>query len=145
MCLPAEALVNCSTSATGVNFGTYNPLAAGALAANGTLSVTCTLLSGGATSVPLTVTVSTGSSGSFALRRTQSGTSLLNYNLFYNTTFTQIAGDGTGGSFFLQGSFTLTPSSPTVTGSATLFGRITALQDVAAGSYQDTLVITVTY
>jgi spore coat protein U-like protein len=142
---PAQALVNCSASASGVNFGIYNPLNAAVALSTGTISITCTLLSGGATTVPLRVDLSAGSSGSFATRLLRSPPNTLGYNLFWSAAYTQVWGDGTGGSFYGTGSLFLNPGNPTRTANGAMYGRIPALQDVNPGSYLDTIIVTVTY
>jgi len=76
----------------------------------------------------------------------KSGTNTLSYNLYFDAAFTQIRGDGTGGSQVGGGTLTLTPSSRTQSVPAsTIYGRIPAGQDVAAGNYSDTIIVTVTY
>jgi spore coat protein U-like protein len=60
----------------------------------------------------------------------------LNYDLYFNSTRTQIWGDGTAGTVvwstgFLSG-----------TRSHTVYGRIPALQNVTIGAYTDTVIVT---
>ena len=145
MPLAAGAVVSCSVTATGPAFGVYNPLNATPTYANSTVQVSCTLLSGGATTVTLVSSYSTGASGSYALRSMLSGANVLGYNLFYDAAYTQIRGNGTGGSQTGGATLNLTPATPTQTASGTIYGRIPAGQDVAAGSYADTIVVTITY
>lgn len=141
----AAAAVSCTVSATGPLFGIYNPLSATPTYANGQVQATCTLLSGGATTVNLVSSYSTGHSGSYALRSMAAGTNILHYNLFFDAAYTQIRGDGTGGSQTGGASFSLTPGNPTQSTTSTIYGRIPASQDVAAGAYTDTIIVTVTY
>ena len=63
------------------------------------------------------------------------------YNLFLNAAFTQIWGDGTGGTstYFLHNP----PNKKDVP--VTVFSRIPAGQDVAVGGYGDTVVVTLEY
>ena len=77
----AVAAVSCTVTATGPAFGIYNPLSATPAYANGTVQVSCTLLSGGATTVNLVSSYSTGASGTYAMRTMVSGANTLNYNL----------------------------------------------------------------
>ena len=145
--LPALATgaVSCSASATGPAFGIYNPLGATPTYANGQVQVTCTLLSGGATTVNLVSSYSAGASGSYATRTMVIGANKLNYNLYFDAAYTQIRGDGTGGSQTGGASLALSPGNPTQTATGTIYGRIPAGQDVAAGAYADTIVVTITY
>jgi len=142
---PALAAVSCTTSATGPAFGIYNPLAGAALDSNGNIQVTCTLLSGGTTTVSPQVRLSMGSSSTFTPRTMISGTQKLNYNIYFSNAYSQIWGDGTGGTFYGVATLTLTTFGPTQQATGVLYGQIPAGQDVGAGSYLDTIVVTVTY
>ena len=141
----ANAAVSCTVSATGPAFGIYDPLSGSPNDANGIVTATCTLLSGGATTVNLVSSYSTGASGIYSPRTLVSGTSVLDYNLYFDAGYTEIRGNGTGGSLTGSASITLTPAQPTGQAQGTIYGRIFAGQDVAAGSYLDTIVVTVTY
>jgi spore coat protein U-like protein len=141
----AHAAVSCRVAATGPAFGTYSPTNTAATVANGTLTATCTLTGGTTTAVTLTSSYSTGSSGTFSSRVMLSGTSRLSYNLYYDAAYTQIRGDGTGGSQTGSATMTLTRAAPTQDVESTIYGRVTAGQDVAPGTYTDTITITVTY
>lgn len=141
----ALAVVSCSVAASGVAFGIYTALSATPLDSTGTVTVTCTLLSGGATTVNLTASLSAGSSGNFTTRTMLAGTSKLNYNLYWSNAYQQVWGDGTGGSYYGVASVPLTPANPTQQTSGTMYGRIGSGQDVAPGAYLDTIVVTVTY
>jgi spore coat protein U-like protein len=141
----AGAAVTCSVTATGPTFGIYNPLAGAPLLANGQVTASCTLTGTTSTTVSLVSSYSIGSGASYATRSMVSGTSRLNYNLYYDAAFSQIRGDGTGGSQTGGATFNLTRTNPTQSTNAVIYGRIPAGQDVAPGSYLDTIVVTVTY
>jgi spore coat protein U-like protein len=141
----ACAAVSCSVSAVGPAFGVYSPANASAALANGSITATCTLLSGGTTTVNLVSSYSTGSSGTYAARTMLSGTQALSYNLYFDAAYTQIRGNGTGGSSQGGATFTLTSSAPTGSTTSVIYGRVPALQDVGAGAYSDTIIVTVTY
>ena len=145
--LPALATgaVSCTVSSTGPVFGVYNPLSATPTYANSQIQASCTLVSGGATTVNMVSSYSAGNSGSYAMRYMLSGTNRLNYNLFFDAAYTQIRGDGTGGSQTGGASLTLTTANRTQSTTSTIYGRIPAGQDVAAGAYTDTIVVTITY
>lgn len=141
----ANAVVSCSVTATGPNFGIYNPLNVAPTLSNSQVTATCTLVSGGNTTVRLTSSYSIGSGSSYALRTLRSGTNVLNYNLYFDAAYTQIRGNGTGGSQTGGATFNLTRSRPTQSTTSVIYGRIPAGQDVAAGTYADTIVVTITY
>jgi spore coat protein U-like protein len=141
----AHAAVSCQVVATGPAFGTYNPTNTSATVANGTLTATCTLTSGNSATVTLTSSYSTGASGTFSSRVMLSGTNRLSYNLYFDAAYTLIRGDGTGGSQTGNGSMSLTRTAPTQEIQSTIYGRVTAGQDVAPGTYTDTITVTVTY
>jgi spore coat protein U-like protein len=144
-CAAVHAAATCTVSAVGPAFGVYNPLNAAPTLSNGTVTASCNYVSGGATTVTLVSSYSTGISGSYASRSMVSGVNRLSYNLYFDAAFTQIRGDGTGGS--QTGGATLTVSSTTRSASVsgTIYGRMPAGQNAVPGSYADTIVVTVTY
>jgi spore coat protein U-like protein len=142
---PLQAAVTCTVSATGPVFGIYSPLTATPTLSNGQVSASCTLTGNATTTVSLVSSYGTGSSGTYAARTMLSGASALSYNLYFDAAYSQIRGDGTGGSQTGGASFTLTSASRTQSTTSVIYGRIPALQDVAPGSYLDSIVVTVTY
>ncbi|NJC04376.1 spore coat protein U-like protein [Sphingomonas kaistensis] len=142
--LPAAAqactLCSCTTSSTSLSFGSYSPVTASPTDATAQVSINCT----GVVSLfgQVEITASPGASGA-ALQRTMShGGSTLRYNLYADPGRTQVLADGTGGTTTiatpLNGLLVFSTSAP-------VYGRITAGQWVASGSYADTIVITVQY
>jgi spore coat protein U-like protein len=138
--LPGAARAqSCSVSAAGVAFGGYNPQSATADDGTGTVSVAC---STSVTSVIVALTA--GNSGSYTTREMESGSNVLDYNLYTTTTRTTVWGIGSGGAPYV------TLSSGTVSGgqrhfSQTVYGRIPAAQNVRAGSYSDTITMIVVF
>jgi spore coat protein U-like protein len=134
--------ISCSVSATGVSFGTYNPVSPSALASTGSVTVSCSANGSGTDAA--TIALSTGSSGTYAARTMQSGTSTLSYNLYDNAAETMIWGNGNGASVIYN--FTISiQGSGTYQTTATVYGLIPAGQNVAPGSYTDTITVTVSY
>ncbi len=132
----ARADAACTVSTTGVNFGSYSVFNPAPTDTNGNLTVHCTGLN-----LIVTVTLSTGSSGTYAMRTLRRGAEALNYNLFADATRTSILGDGNGGTtdygwFLLIGNQTR---------NETIYGRIFAGQDVSVGNYTDTVLVTVNF
>lgn len=126
----------CTLSATSISFGTYDVFQVGPSDSTGTITYRCDNNDHG-----IRITISSGSSGTFASRTLQNGSETMAYNLFLNAAFTQVWGDGTGGTtaYFLHNP----PNKKDVP--VTVYSRIPAGQDVAVGSYGDTVVVTLEY
>src|ERR1700730_2545338 len=62
----AAVVFVCSVTATGINFGLYNPLNIAATTATGSWSVNCTATGTGSGTVSGTLSLSTGSSGTYS-------------------------------------------------------------------------------
>lgn len=141
--LAHAAVTSCTVTATGVAFGNYTPLAPTALTGTGTITATCTVTTHTNT---ITIDLSTGLSNVYATRTLVSGTNTLNYNLFLDAAYSQIWGNGTGGSVI--DTVTLTRhggGTQQITATATVYGAVAALQDPVPGSYADTITVTVNY
>lgn len=142
--LPATATalgLNCSVSAAGVAFGNYNPTDSSPTDATGNVHVRCTTI----ISVLSTTNISlnTGGSGSFAPRKLSSGANRLNYNLYKEVGKTTVWGDGTGGTGNWTDSLLIEVLGTNI--NHTIYGSIPAGQYVAAGSYTDTITVTVEF
>ena len=140
-----QAAATCTVSAVGPAFGVYNPLNPAPTLSNGSVTATCNYVSGGATTVTMASSYSAGSSGNYASRMMLSGVNRLNYNLYFDAAFTQIRGDGTGGSQTGGATLTVSSSSRTASATSTIYGRMPAAQNAVPGSYADTIVVTITY
>ena len=144
----AQAAVDCSVTASGVAFGTYDPSLGTADDSTGSIVVSCTYAGpGGSDTANYTVRLSTGTSGSFVPRKLSAGASQLNYNLFRDAARTQVWGNGTSGSFLVPGTMRVGPGqgNSTRTNTHDIFGRVPAQQDAAIGAYTDTIQVTVAY
>lgn len=129
----AEA--SCTVSTTSVNFGSYDVFDSAPTDSTGSITLRC---NGSARHVR--VEISRGGAPSVAVRFMNKGFEPLFYNLYQDASRTTIWGDGTGGSDYYVGD---PPNNRDLT--LTVFGRIHAGQDVSAGSYQDTVTVTVQY
>lgn len=139
--LSANALLaTCTVAATATSFSNYVATAATSDDGVGDVAVTCTALVVGLGSY--TVGLSTGS-GTYANRTLISGTKSLSYNLYSDPTRLIIWGDGTAGTQTMSDSYLilLTPT----TRHYTVYGRIPPGQSKPAGTYNDTVSVTVTY
>jgi spore coat protein U-like protein len=140
----AAVTFTCTVNATGVAFGTYNPLSPAGDSAVGSWTVTCNAIGSGSATVAGTLTLSTGSSGTYAARTMKSGSRALQYNIYASPSHIQVIGDGSAGTFALSDSGTVTAGQVyQITGS--MYGFMPPSQDLPAGSYTDSIVVTVTY
>jgi spore coat protein U-like protein len=140
----AATIFSCTASITAISFGAYNPLSGVGNAATGTLTVTCTATGTGSTTVTGTLTLSTGDSGSYTTRYMLSGTNKLDYNIYATPAYTQVIGNGTGGTYAPSESGTVY-AGQLYQVSLPLYGFVPASQNAAPGSYSDVIVATVTY
>ena len=128
----SEASAQCSISATAVSFGTYNVFATGNIDSIATVTVRC--------NNPRTVQVQLGRgqfAPSFSPRQMNLSGERLNYNLYFDSTRTQIWGDGTSGTVIWSAGVTAAADV-----SRTVYGRLFALQNVTVGAYADTVIVT---
>jgi spore coat protein U-like protein len=132
----ATVTANCTIAANPVAFGSINPLTGLAFDATGSLDVTCT------NGAPWTATADAGvgSGATLLTRRMTSSGNTLNYVLYTNSGRSIVWGSGSGGT----GSLTGTGNGAAQ--SVTIYGRVTAGQTSApAGTYADTVTVTITY
>jgi spore coat protein U-like protein len=144
----ATAASDCSVTASGVAFGTYDPSIATPDDSTGSVVVTCTYTGpGGSDTANYTVTLSTGTSGSYAPRKLAAGASRMDYNLFRDAARTQVWGNASAGTAIITGSLKVGPGAGNRTRTAThvIYGRIPQLQDADTGNYSDSILVTLTF
>jgi spore coat protein U-like protein len=147
-CPAAQALCtlvcSCNVSTTPLTFGTYNPLASSDLDSAGNVRVTC----GGAAglSIPVTLAISAGTSGSMTPRQMANGVRRLNYNVYVNAGYSTVWGDASGATSTQSAWIVLNALGLASPLDFPAYGRIPGGQtSVAPGNYADTLVVTLTY
>lgn len=144
----AHAAADCSITAVSLNFGTYDPVVTSADDSVGTVTVTCRHVSGGAERVNYSVTLSNGLFGTSATtRKMGAGTGRLGYNVFADPARTRVWGNGSNSTVIATGEMTVGPGAGngTKTFMHTVYGRIPQLQDAVPGTYNDTMVLTLTF
>lgn len=124
----------CSMSASALAFGAYDPTSGVDKTGTSTVNVTCTLLT------PYTVKLDGGSTNSSinARKMTDGAGHTITYQLYQDAAHLTVWGDATTGS----------ASAGTGTGVSlpgTTYGNIVAGQNVPAGSYSDTITVTLTF
>lgn len=120
----------CTVTVVNVAFGGYDVFQQQDSETTGSVNVSCD------SSASYVISLSAGF-GTFAARVMMNGSQELDYNLFTDPQRLTVWGDGTSG--------TTTVSATGTGGSYTVYGMIPALQNVSAGSYSDTITVTVTY
>ena len=140
MAVSATISANCTITAGALAFGAYDPIVANAtvpLPGTATLTVTCTNGSGTTITLGQGLTPAGGSTPAAPLRQMASGGNFLSYSLFQDVGLTTTWGDtaGTGVAYTGTG----------VAGSVTVYGQVAAGQNVPAGTYNDTVVATITF
>lgn len=130
----ATVNASCSISANPLAFGGYDPFSASPNDALTTLSATCTA------TTPYTVGLNagTGSGATVATRKMTSSSNTLNYSLYQDAARTTVWGSTIG-------TDTVAGTGIGTAQSLTVYGRIPASQNVPAGNYNDTIIVTITY
>ncbi len=131
---PPTSGPTCTVSAgSAIAFGAYDPFSPAPLDSVGTLTLDCPI------GQVATVTLGTGQAGTFSPRALRGpGGAALGYNLYLDAQRTRVWGDGTGGTF--TGPFDSRKGKQ-----VSIFARAFAGQDVPAGAYADTVVVTVEF
>jgi spore coat protein U-like protein len=125
----------CEVSApNNLNFGTVTFLDT-ALAGTVDFSVRCT----SGTNGTISLNGGIGCSGTVATRTMESGANSVNYSLYMNNSYATIWGDGT------SGTSTYPHTGTGSTTNLTIYGRVPSQSTPVAGTYSDTITITVTY
>ena len=123
---------NCDLSIVSVNFGSYNMFDSSPDVSTGEITVNCD------PDLPFVVKLGPGknSGGSFSPRKMISTSGdFLDYNLYRDSTQIEIFGDGTGNTF--------TQVGVGINQQFTVYGVIPAMQNIRAGSYSDSVTVTV--
>jgi spore coat protein U-like protein len=111
-------------------FGTYDPFSTTPLDVVGSLRHNCPQ------NTPVRILLDRGGSATFTPRQMRSGSEVLAYNLYLDPPSSpgaRIWGDGSGGTYEYNGTGKITVE---------LYGRVFAQQDVAVGTYTDTVTVT---
>jgi len=129
---PRRADAACWIYSTGaIGFSPYNVFNTLPTEGNGTISLLCF------PTASVRISLSPGNSNSFAAR-TMRGPGNLQYQLYTDSAWKKVWGDETGGTFCVYGTVGFTLVVP-------VYSLIGAQQDVAPGTYSDTIRITVDY
>ncbi len=126
---------SCTVTTTAASFGSYDIFASAPLDTTGNINVICD------PSIVYTVKLDAGqnANGSYQPRkmRSSAGGSALNYNLYLDSAYTQVWGDGTGATFTRSG---------IGTGGIDhfpIYGQVPARQNVTPDTYSDSVTVLV--
>lgn len=127
----------------GVDFGSYDPFVANDINSTGAVEVECSKNGGGKAPYSYELRLSAGSSGSYTGRQLVSGTSTLDYQLYTDSSRTVVWGDGSGSTATVTSTGSLAGGA--IVNGHTIYATLIAGQNVAAGTYTDTITVTVMY
>ena len=145
----AHAALSCSVAGVSLNFGIYDDSSPSSHDVSTTFSVNCCRNPPGSNAT-LTVAMGTSAnSGAINTRqmKNSANSDLMSYQLYFTSFGGTVWGDGViGGSTWTEAISTnlKCPGTVAFTVGSAIFGRIFAQQAVSAGSYADTLTITIT-
>ena len=135
MSISATVLSACVVTSNSMAFGGYNPTSATPTDATSTLDVICTA----GTNYSVGLNAGTTAGATVLTRQMTSGANVLSYALYSDSSRSTNWGNTPGTDTPAQTTAGVLPSTFTV------YGRIPAQQNVQAGSYADTVTITVSY
>ena len=128
----ATVISNCQVSTSGLTFANYTS------GQSENSDTTTTLAYSGCSNQSLKFELNEGNNAQGSSRGLRSsGGSILNYQLYRNSSYNSLIGTGSSAVSFTA------PSSGT--GTVTVYGRIPASQSVTPGSYSDTVGVTLTF
>lgn len=137
LAVSATVTDNCTLTTTPVAFGNIDATASANTDATGGISVTCT----NGTTWSAAADAGAGTGATLASRKMTSGANVLSYALYTESTHTTLWGDGAGGT-----TATIDGTGSGAVQNTTIYARVPGGQTGApAGSYADTVVVTVTY
>lgn len=131
--LAPAAQAACTVGTGGVDFGAYDVFNGSPTDSTSTITVSCD------SSASYTVLLSSGN-GTYDARYLSSSPDSLFYNLYTDATLSTIWGDGSAGTGTVGG-ITLGGTQE----NHTVYGRIPAGQNVSAGTYLDSIIVTVEF
>lgn len=126
----SAAAAACTVSSPGVAFGVYDPLAPAPTDGVGNIAISCDEVAS------YTIALGHGR-GNYHSRAMRNGYEALRYNLYTSPLRNMVWGDGSAD--------TGTVSDTAANGNYAVYGQIGERQNVTAGTYSDTLTITITY
>jgi spore coat protein U-like protein len=138
-----QALGDCTLTTANIVFSAFNPYDATFERANGLAKVYCINTSGSSSTITYSLTLSAGGSGNQTDRLVVNGVKSVSYNLYKNSTYTEILGDGYS-STIIKNTYTLA-SNASRTDNYTIYGKIPVQPLAEPMTYTDTITATLNY
>lgn len=126
----AEIVANCVLNGGSLNFGTYTSSATADTEGQGSFTYQCT------NGTEITLSLGPGANGDGSIRQMASGDQRLTYELFQDAARQTVWGQ--------EGDAFVVPSTSSASTPVPVYGLIAAGQASGAGSYSDTVLITLT-
>jgi spore coat protein U-like protein len=144
LCAAQAQAQTCTVSSTALAFGVYTPTLGTPNDSVATVTVTCQALV--SLLVGYNITISGGNSGNPAARSMplSGGGGSMNYQVYSDLLRTQVWGDGSNGTAGVADGYLISVVAPYIRTYAA-YGRIPPLQNARAGSYGDSLLVTISY
>jgi spore coat protein U domain-containing protein, fimbrial subunit CupE1/2/3/6 len=142
MTVTATVIATCTITSGNLSFGNYDAIGTNATAPlNGTAAITATCTQGAAATVDIDQGLNANGSGNSMQRRMKgTGTNYLNYAIYKDSAHSQPWGTKTSGT-----TATVTGAGGATPVSLTAYGSVPGAQSVAAGSYTDSVAVTINY
>ncbi|MGI4851888.1 MAG: Csu type fimbrial protein [Janthinobacterium lividum] len=129
----------CSIAVTGMNFGIIRNFPATTTAS---INVSCAALLPG--QITYDITLGTGNSGIYTMRKMSNGLDNLNYNIYTSLNYQSIWGGGTSDAQKVSENYTIKLLTLHVK-NYTAYGMIPINQNVPGGAYSDNIVVNVNF
>jgi spore coat protein U-like protein len=135
--MPAAAFANCRVSTTPLGFGNYDPGSPTPLDVAGEVTADCR-----GRSLSYSLSLSAGASGDAADRYMTLATERLYYNIYLDAGRTIIWGDGLGPTSLVTG---MMRRNGRQVDRHSFYGRVFPVQQPSAGTYVDSMVVTILF
>lgn len=142
MTVTATVISTCTINSGNLSFGNYDAIGTNATAPlNGTAAITATCTQGASATVDIDQGLNSSGSGNSMQRRMKgTGTNYLTYNIYQDSAHSKAWGTKTSGT-----AATITGTGGTTPVALTAYGSVPGAQNVATGTYTDSVAVTINY
>ncbi len=142
MTVTATVISTCTITSGNLSFGNYDAIGANATAPlNATAAITATCTQGAAATVDIDQGLNSSGSGTSMQRRMKgTGTNYLSYNIYQDSAHSKPWGSKTSGT-----TVSVTGAGGTTPVAITAYGSVAGAQNVATGTYTDSVAVTINY